>query len=354
MRETEAVADARRAMEICNACRFCEGFCAVFPAMEQRREFSPADLGYLANLCHGCRGCFYACQYAPPHEFGINVPQAFARVRAESYADYAWPSFMGGVFARSGTVVSVVAAAAIAVILLLASGGMSGAHVGAGAFYAVIPYGAMVWVAGMTFVYALVAMAMSGVAFWRAGGGGMPTRRFVAEGLHGAMTLKNLGGGGDGCNYPGEALSGTRKWLHHALFYGFLLCFAATSVATLMHHVLGWVAPYSWYSLPVVFGFVGGVLMTVGACGLIGMKAVADPAPAAMRLLGGEYALLFLLLLVAVTGLALLLLRATGGMGALLAVHLGCVLALFLVMPYSKFIHGVHRSLALVRDAMER
>ena len=81
MHETEAVADARRFMEICNGCRYCEGFCAVFPAMELRRDFAAADLSYLANLCHGCQGCYYACQYAPPHEFGVNVPRAMADVR---------------------------------------------------------------------------------------------------------------------------------------------------------------------------------------------------------------------------------------------------------------------------------
>ena len=91
MRETEAVGDARREMEICNACRYCEGFCAVFPAMELRREFAAADLSYLANLCHDCRGCYYACQYAPPHEWGINVPRSFAEVRAKATQEYAWP-----------------------------------------------------------------------------------------------------------------------------------------------------------------------------------------------------------------------------------------------------------------------
>ena len=63
MQETDAIAEARRNMEICNACRYCEGYCAVFPAMELRREFTAPDLGYLANLCHGCRGCFYAVSY---------------------------------------------------------------------------------------------------------------------------------------------------------------------------------------------------------------------------------------------------------------------------------------------------
>ena len=30
-----------RVMQICNACRYCEGFCAVFPAMERRRTSVP-------------------------------------------------------------------------------------------------------------------------------------------------------------------------------------------------------------------------------------------------------------------------------------------------------------------------
>ena len=36
--------EADRVMTICNACRYCEGFCAVFPAMELRRTFTGADL----------------------------------------------------------------------------------------------------------------------------------------------------------------------------------------------------------------------------------------------------------------------------------------------------------------------
>jgi citrate/tricarballylate utilization protein len=73
--------EADRVMTICNACRYCEGFCAVFPAMELRRTFTGADLNYFVNLCHNCRGCYYACQYAPPHEFDLNVPKALGELR---------------------------------------------------------------------------------------------------------------------------------------------------------------------------------------------------------------------------------------------------------------------------------
>src|SRR5207342_2072395 len=78
------------------ACRYCEQYCPVFPAMERRLTFATADLAYLANLCHNCGECLYACQYAPPHEFNIDVPRTLSKVRVESYESCAWPSFAAG------------------------------------------------------------------------------------------------------------------------------------------------------------------------------------------------------------------------------------------------------------------
>ena len=61
-----------------------------------------------------------------------------------------------------------------------------------------------------------------------------------------------------------------------------------------------------------------------------------------------------LLFLTSLSGLVLLVLRATPAMGVLLAVHLGIVLGLFLVLPYSRFVHAVYRFAALLRSALER
>jgi citrate/tricarballylate utilization protein len=94
--------------------------------------------------------------------------------------------------------------------------------------------------------------------------------------------------------------------------------------------------------------------LIVGTVALFAMKLSGDPAPAAHRLLGADVALLLLLALTALTGLVLLMLRATGAMGIALAVHLGFVLALFALLPYSKMVHGVYRGLALLRAAAER
>ncbi len=34
-------------------------------------------------------------------------------------------------------------------------------------------------------------------------------------------------------------------------------------------------------------------------------------------------------------------------------VHLGAVLALFVTLPYGKFVHGIYRTVALIHYAME-
>src|SRR5437879_12443170 len=119
-------------MSICNACRYCEGYCAVFPAMERRWTFSDADMDYLANLCHNCAECYYACQYAPPHEFAVNVPKVLAEIRARSYQKNAWPRFRP---------VSAIWAVAVGIIFAAALAGRRAAT--AAHFYGVSPAYAM-------------------------------------------------------------------------------------------------------------------------------------------------------------------------------------------------------------------
>jgi citrate/tricarballylate utilization protein len=357
---TEALRDARRELEICNACRYCEGFCGVFPAMMRRRSFEDGELDYLASLCHNCKGCFYACQYAPPHPFGVNLPQTLARVRLESYERYAWPGPLAAAFRKNGLVVSLATALAIALVFGLAfalNGTGAGApHRGPGAFYAVVPWAAMAGVAGLSVAWSLLALAVGAARFWRATGGGGASGGALAHAAHNAATLRYLGGGHgghDGCNDTDEGFGQARRRFHHALFYGFALCFASTCTAYVADHYLHQPAPYPLWSVPVALGLVGGVGMVIGASGLFWLKVAADPAPSARNVLGGDYALIALLWLVAATGLLLLGVRATAAMGSVLSLHLGLVLALFLLLPYSKMVHGLYRTLALVRHAVE-
>lgn len=354
--------EAARVLAICNACRYCEGFCAVFPALELRRTFSAGDLTYLANLCHDCRGCYYACPYAPPHEFAVNVPLALSELRTEAYVETAWPRVLAGSFRRNGLAVGVATAVGVALVLLLVlflqePSQVVATHVGEGAFYAVIPYGLMVLPALAIGAYALTALVVTGVRFWRGMGGTGSSRLDAAAVLRAvgdAARLRYLEGGGHGCNYPDERFSSARKWLHHLVLYGFLLDLAATTVAAIYHHFLQWDAPYPFWSLPVVLGTVGGVGLLVGAAGLLWLKRRSNSQLADQRGLSMDVGFLWLLFLTSLSGLALLAFRETVLMGVLLAVHLGIVAGLFLTLPYGKFVHVVHRSAALVRYAMER
>jgi citrate/tricarballylate utilization protein len=362
MRKTEVIESARRDLEICAACRFCDDYCVVFHATDRRRGFSKEDIGYLANLCHNCRNCYYACQYAPPHEFALNLPQRLAQIRAETYREYAWPRAPGFWMARQG-LVSAVAVVLAVVLTLAATLGLQAPeerfspHLGPGAFYAIVPWKFMAGAAGASLGLSLVLLALGVVRFWRDMGAWTPREkgpRAWRRALVDVLTLRQLGGGGHGCNDVDEAFSTARRRFHHLLFYGLALCFASTLAASFYDHFLGLPAPYPLWSLPVVLGVVGGAGMIFGAGGLTFLKRASDPKPAARETLGGDYALLGVLAAAAASGLLLLAFRETGAVSALLAIHLGVVLAFFVLMPWGKFVHGFYRAAALLRAAMER
>lgn len=359
---TASLAEADRLMTVCNSCRYCEGLCAVFPAMEMRRAFSDGDLNYLANLCHSCGACFHDCQFSPPHEFDVNVPKTLAMVRNDSYRTYAWPRAFSGLFHRNGLAISLIAALSVALFIAGFAAWhdpavLFGVHTGPGAFYKLMPHNAMALLFGAAFAYAVVAMAMGIRNFWKdigepAGALGEPAS--IWQAVRDAGSLRYLDGGGVGCMNEDDRPTDRRRLYHHMTFYGFLLCFAATSTATLYHYLFGLEAPYPVYDLPVVLGTLGGIGLLIGPAGLLHAKWRRDPVLKDGSRTGMDVAFLVMLFLTSLTGLLLLVLRATPAMGLLLALHLGVVFSLFVTMPYGKFVHGIYRFLALVRYAKEK
>ena len=357
------VAEGQRMASICNAWRYCEGYCAVFPAIERRLSFAEGDLGYLANLCHNCGSCYSACQYAPPHEFALNLPRLLADVRIATYEKYAWPDALARLLRQSGVVTSVVLVACVlvlvaAMMIFVDPQALLRAHADAdGAFYAVIPHRAMAWSFGAVFAFVIVALGVGAVRFWRDTdervrdlANPVPWGQSIAD----ALKLKYLGGGGEGCTYPDDRPSHARRWFHHFTFYGFMLCFAATSVATVYHYALGWSAPYPFWSAPVLLGTAGGLGLVIGPLGLLWLRGRRDPALAPSDDGGMDIAFLLLLLMAAASGLALLAMREMAGMPIVLVLHLAIVMALFLTVPYGKGVHGVYRLVALLRYHLER
>jgi citrate/tricarballylate utilization protein len=357
MQTSELTREGARVMTVCNACRYCEQYCPAFQAMEQRLTFATADLNYLANLCHGCGECLYACQYAPPHELAINVPNTFAQLRVQSYEQYAWPAALGAAFRSSGVWTALLLAGVMVAILLgatVASNGDALLDPGAAAeFYEVVPHGVMVALFGSVGAFVVVALSIAAARCVR-------DQRTSSEApLHGErggtatalgdmLKLSHLHVAGRDCVTGPEIRTPWRRWLHHATFYGFMLCFASTCVATL-YHLAGTPAPYAYSSLPVLLGTAGGIALFIGTAGALLQRRTRDAALSDAAQDNLDRSFLVLLLLTAATGLVLLALRQERVMGLLLVVHLGVVLALFVTLPYGKLVHGLYRAIALLR-----
>ena len=354
--------ETQRQMQICNACRYCEGFCAVFPAMERRRIFNEGDTAYLANLCHNCGACYHACQYSPPHEFEVNVPKILAERRIDSYEQYAWPQSVAKVFQNNGMWVSILTILGLTIVIGLMLALISpdlfwGIHLGEGAFYKILPHNVMAGIPILIVSFVIISFIVSWRKFWKSIGAKWNGFKSLYDAVLATLTMRYLGGDntgkGEGCPSTDDRASNLRKYFHHFTFYGFMLCFASTSVATIYHYVLGREAPYGYFELPVILGTVGGIILCIGTAGLWYAKKNMDKNVLSLRTMGMDYAFIFILFWVSATGLILLFLRETNLMGITLAIHLSFVYTFFLVLPFSKFVHGLYRFAALIFSATE-
>jgi citrate/tricarballylate utilization protein len=342
--------DGKRQVEICNACRYCEGFCSVFPAITRKRHFTNGDLTQLANLCHNCRGCYYACQYTEPHEFALNLPRAFAEIRNDSWERFAWPRPLAVLFLRHGLALGIALIIGLAAIFLALQ---TFRPDGGDGFYVHLSHSAMVAIFLPAFVAPIIAIVIGLKRYWREVGGEPIRLGHIVTAASEAASLKNLSGGqGQGCNFEkADRFTNARRHAHQVTLWGFLLCFASTATGTIFHYAFDWPAPYSFFSLPKLLGVPGGVLLTLGALGLAMLKTKADDKLGEPNVWGGEMAFVLLLAFTGISGLALYAATGTPIVPALLALHLGAVLAFFLTMPYSKMAHGFFRFAALIRDA---
>ena len=350
-----AESETARQLQICNACRYCEGFCAVFPAMTRRLSFAQADIHFLANLCHNCGACLHACQYAPPHDFAVNIPKVMAQVRGQTYVDYAWPAPLGRLYERNGLTLSLALAAGLALFLWLAQQHTASPE----NFYSIFPHNLLVSLFAPVFLFAVLALALGVRRFWQditpATSGTPVTAPAAAEATHDVLRLKYLGGGhGEGCNNEDDAFSLARQRAHHLTFYGFMLCFAATSVATLYHYAFTRPAPYDLPSLPKLLGVTGGVSLLLGTASLCKLNLQRHPEQGDAAQKPMDLGFIALLFLISWSGLALWLARGHASMPTWLAVHLGAVMALFATLPYNKFAHGIFRTASLLRHAVEK
>jgi citrate/tricarballylate utilization protein len=355
--------DAERQLNICNACRYCEGYCAVFPALERRTLLTRADMNHLANLCHDCRACFYACMYAAPHPFDLNPPQVLSRIRLLSYegtpetGKRRLPAILLG---WSGTVLGFVVAAVILVVVAVATNGAGSlwnSGRGPGSPYMVLPYPALLAIAILPFLAGVGLMIRDAVRYWHQTHGSLADLldiQALSKAVAYAGELRYMRGGGAECPYPTDQGSAARLRLHSAIFYGFTALLLSTISAGVLQDIIGSEPPYSFVSVPVVLGILGGASMVIGCTGLLVLKRRADRAPSDVEMAARDVGFLLGLEALGLTGLLTLAVRSTPAYGIALVVHLAAVVLCFAAAPYTKFVHFVYRFLAIVKDNLER
>jgi len=342
--------EARRQLQICNACRYCEGYCAAFHSITQLRTFDDNTITHIANLCHNCRGCFYACQYTDPHEFALNVPRVLSEVRSHTGMEYSWPKSIARLFHRFPKNMAYIMIVSLAAILLIMIGLPPTTGKG---FYAIMSHNVMLTIFLPAFLIPLMGFTVGLRRYWRDIGGRSIRISHLSEGLRQAATLENLSGGhGDGCNFERhERFTHQRRYAHHAIACGFLLCLASTLSGTILHYVFNQPAPYPVFSLPKTLGIPGGLLIVIGCLWMHGLKKRAHPELSDSSHAKADDVFLWLLGFVALSGLLLFGLGHTILMPTLLALHLASVLTFFLLIPYSKMTHAFFRLLTLVKHA---
>lgn len=353
----ELFAEANRQLTICNSCRYCEGYCPVWPALELRTELSHGDITHLANLCHDCRDCFHACMYTGPHEFALNPPQVFASVRSGTYQDHVWPRQVPA-FLRGRTGIAVLALVVGAVLLALALLLRDDARAATtGSPYGLLPHWVLVGVVSAPVLWGIAVTAVATARYWRAVHGrlaGLGHPAAWASSLVDGVRLRHMRGGGEECTYPDEEPSRLRRRFHGAMLGGLLLCLASTVSAAVQQEFLGMLPPYPLLSVPPVTGTLGGIGIVVGCTGLLWLKRRGDPGLSTERMRRADYGLLVCLLLLSVTGLLTLALRSTEAFLAILFLHLVAVIGCFTLAPYTKFMHAVYRLLSIYKDRLDQ
>lgn len=351
-------AEADRQLTICNSCRYCEGYCPVWPALELRTTLTQGDLTHLANLCHDCRDCFTACMYTAPHEFDLNPPKVFTQLREDTYRRYISfghaPPWLTG---RRGVLIGFVAISILLVLLsVLTTGGKVFGGPQTGSAYELISHVLLIVVVTVPSFWAIGVLAVAAWRYWRDTHGPIvdllrlrPWTKTLAQ----AATLRHMRGGGEQCTYPDNEPTPARRRYHMAVSYGFGLCFVSTTSAAFMENVLGISPPYDYLSVPVVTGTGGGIGMVIGCIGLVVLKRRSDPGLGTDTMTNADHGLLWALLILSVTGLLTLALRTGVLFGPILVIHLAAVVVAFIVAPYTKFVHWVFRLLAMYKNNLD-
>ncbi len=342
---TDIYDEGLRQFRICNACRYCEGYCAVWDAMERKPDLLSSDLKYYSNLCHDCRDCYYVCPYTGEHEFQINIPRVLSQIRIETYGENIVPKRLFPLVKRPYLSWGIVLLFCLAFTFFLAvdvegpSVLVRPASIGA----AVIPDLYFKMLSIILYSYVLVMWAIEGSRYWDSIK--VQDMKVVSKDVTGAVSdafsHRYFRGGQSGCSYPRESVSSVRMIAHMGVLFGFIL-----DLFTIAFYP-GLTAGLVWLYI------IGAAGMSVGSLLLLTTKSVSNQELASDSMKSYDYPFTMTIFITGITGVIFPVVSGTSLYSGFFLVHVALVAGIYLMAPFSKFIHPVFRFLSLLRNRME-
>lgn len=342
--QPDIYAEASRQLQLCNACRYCEGYCAVWESLDRRNEIGRNDILYFSSLCHDCGQCYTVCPFTEPHEYALNIPKALGSVRLDSYSVNIWPGFLKGLIKFPSLFTSIILALSMTstfLFVLITKGTLTGSLT----FSQVIsPFDYRLATLSI-YSFVLVLWAIEGHRYWSQINIGTKQKTGLSAifgGLSDAFGHENFKGGGAGCTYPDSRRKSFRLIFHPMVLFGFLIALVSISF-------------YPAFGLPFrILYLLGSAMMFFGSAGLMYGRTLSDRTRETPGMIRIDFPFTLLLNLGGLTGIVLVVFYGSGFDWSVFLIHDALIFTLFLLAPFGKFIHPLFRILALVKNRAER
>ena len=336
--------EARRQFDICNACRYCEGYCAVWDEMENMKIFSNTNIQHLANLCHDCRECYTVCPFTEPHEFNLNIPKVLSNVRYETYIHNIKPKFMEKAATHqnylwlSAIVLSLLSVFSIGYINV---NGNLFAYDNLFLIIHIFPVLQFKIFSIILYTYVIVLWTLEANSYWNSINSGKDNKKItphsIVSALYDTFSHKYFKGGGAGCSYPQDNSGKFRLIFHPMVFFGFIIDLIAISF-------------YGHLDIYLIIVYMAGsLLMSIGAISLLLAKLYSNRELANKQLLYMDYPFTTIMFLTGITGFIFPIISGYDIFSLIFMFHLCFIATIFLIAPFGKFIHPVYRFLSILK-----
>ena len=342
--QPDIYAEASRQLQLCNACRYCEGYCAVWEALDRRNEIGRNDVLYFSSLCHDCGQCFTVCPFTEPHEYALNIPKVLGSVRLDSYSANIWPGFLNRLIEYPSVFTSIILALSMTsmfLFVLITKGTLTGRFT----FPQVVsPFDYRLATLSI-YAFVLVLWIIEGHRYWSEINHGYKQKTGLSAilgGLSDAFGHENFKGGGAGCTYPDSKIRNFRLIFHPMVLFGFLIALVSISFY-----------PAFGLLFRMVY-LLGSAMMFFGSAGLMYGRTRSDRTGENPEMRKIDLPFTILLNLGGLTGIILVVFYGSGFDWSVFLIHDALIFTLFLLAPFGKFIHPVFRILALIKNRTER